>query len=379
MKIGIGQVCQVSAFREVALSNENSKKPQSPYNQHFGIPNYFQCPNLIVDELLPLLDNSELRVLLAIVRQTIGWHKPWDRLSSSQLAKVSGCSPPTAIKAATGLEEKGHILVRYICPNCKKITDPPENKGKEQKFEKGHIAPECSNCKSTIPPQKWYALNVKDEDMDAYLLWIIETGNTDDDTLKNLTGGIKGFNRGVLKDLIGGYKGSLYTKDIYKDNKESIDESVIKKLNKEEQEVRELPAKKPDLLSKLEFLPGIINLTKEEDKRYFEYIKEYNETQVDTVIDEAKRRTKLPSSDKERLQRKSVLKFIAGGLENYDVFYNKTKSGDVMKLDNSIILEAKEEMAKLQEQVQKDIKEAGGEAEYRGKLDELINGFVKGE
>jgi len=87
-----------------------------------------------------------------------------------------------------------------------------------------------------------------------------------------------------------------------------------------------LPAKKPDLLSKLEFLPGIINLTKEEDKRYFEYIQEYNETQVDTVLDEAKRRTKLPSSDKERLQRKSVLKFIAGGLENYDVFYNKADS-----------------------------------------------------
>jgi len=291
----------------------------------------------IFDEAEGELSNSQFKVFWHIYRQLVGWNRESAEISITKISQKTNISIPTVIAACKELTEKEWIRMEKM----------GEQKNSPVIF---YLSDKLQGIVKLFNNQP-----AKDEQ-------VIKLFNNQPAKV------IKKFNNPINR-----------SKDIYKDNKESIDESVIKKLNKEEQEVRELPAKKPDLLSKLEFLPGIINLTKEEDKRFFEYIKEYNETQVDTVLDEAKRRTKLPSSDKERLQRKSVLKFIAGGLENYDVFYNKTKSGDVMKLDNSIILEANEEMAKLQEQVQKDIKEAGGEAEYRGKLDELINGFVKGE
>lgn len=76
-----------------------------------------------------------------------------------------------------------------------------------------------------------------------------------------------------------------------------------------------------DLLEKLEFLPGIIDISKSIDKEYFEYIKAFDAEMIDPVLAEAQRRTKLKSGDRDKLQRKSVLKFIAGGLENYDKLY----------------------------------------------------------
>lgn len=76
-----------------------------------------------------------------------------------------------------------------------------------------------------------------------------------------------------------------------------------------------------DLLKNLEFLPGIIDISKDTDKEYFDYIKSFDFEWIETVLVEAKRRTKLKAGHKDKLQRKSVLKFIAGGLENYDKLY----------------------------------------------------------
>ena len=79
----------------------------------------------------------------------------------------------------------------------------------------------------------------------------------------------------------------------------------------------------PDLLKKLEFAPGVINISKDDDKQWFEYIKQFDDEKIDVVIKETKRRVNLPLSDKDHVSRKSVLKFIAGGLENYDKFYKQ--------------------------------------------------------
>lgn len=54
-------------------------------------PNYTQIPNLILDEWLPLLSGVQLKVLLAICRKTLGWHRTHDRISLSQLMKLTGC------------------------------------------------------------------------------------------------------------------------------------------------------------------------------------------------------------------------------------------------------------------------------------------------
>lgn len=62
---------------------------------------YYQTriSNRLFDELLPYLKESELKVLLIILRQTIGWidkktgkPKEWDWISSSFFAKKTGLS-----------------------------------------------------------------------------------------------------------------------------------------------------------------------------------------------------------------------------------------------------------------------------------------------
>lgn len=54
-------------------------------------PNYTQTPNEIF-ELMPLMDEAELRVTLAIVRETFGWHRKQSKLSLSRLMKLTGLS-----------------------------------------------------------------------------------------------------------------------------------------------------------------------------------------------------------------------------------------------------------------------------------------------
>lgn len=67
-------------------------------------PNYTQIPNIVFD-LMPEMEESELRVVLAICRMTFGWHKDRDTLSLTQLEKLTGLSRPsvkTGIDAAMG-------------------------------------------------------------------------------------------------------------------------------------------------------------------------------------------------------------------------------------------------------------------------------------
>lgn len=62
------------------------------------LPNTTQIPNIILDEWLPRLNDIEFRILLVIVRQTLGWvmdddsgrRKERDWLSTSQLEQKTG-------------------------------------------------------------------------------------------------------------------------------------------------------------------------------------------------------------------------------------------------------------------------------------------------
>lgn len=57
----------------------------------FARPNHTQTPNIFFDDSLPKIKSfAELKVILAVVRQTFGWHKADDRLSISQLVKLTG-------------------------------------------------------------------------------------------------------------------------------------------------------------------------------------------------------------------------------------------------------------------------------------------------
>lgn len=78
-------------------------------------PNHTQTPNEILDKYLPILKGSELKVLLIICRQTIGWHKETDRISISQLELKTGLSNRAVIDASRSLEKKGIIITDIKC------------------------------------------------------------------------------------------------------------------------------------------------------------------------------------------------------------------------------------------------------------------------
>ena len=75
-------------------------------------PTYTQMPNDLLDKWLPHLKEVELKVLLFIIRKTIGWHKIRDQISLSQLQTATGATQTNVINAAKDLIKKG--LIRKI-------------------------------------------------------------------------------------------------------------------------------------------------------------------------------------------------------------------------------------------------------------------------
>jgi DNA-binding MarR family transcriptional regulator len=88
----------------------------------FSAPNYTQVPDALFDELLPELTESELKVLLYIIRRTYGFKKDADSISlgqmvdgirtrdGRQLDRGAGVSKASASRGVKGLEEKGIIV-----------------------------------------------------------------------------------------------------------------------------------------------------------------------------------------------------------------------------------------------------------------------------
>jgi len=68
------------------------------------IPNTTQVPNVILDEVIPKLTSSPVRVLLAIIRLTYGFQKSSDRISQRSLAKKTGLSRRNVIKGVKALD-----------------------------------------------------------------------------------------------------------------------------------------------------------------------------------------------------------------------------------------------------------------------------------
>lgn len=80
-------------------------------------PNHTQVPNDFIDNYVPKLSHSAVRVFLVITRQTIGWHKDTDFVSHSQLSKKTGLSI-NAIKKA--VKELVYLDLLKVEPgNCK--------------------------------------------------------------------------------------------------------------------------------------------------------------------------------------------------------------------------------------------------------------------
>ena len=72
---------------------------------------FLQVNNQIVDYWMAQLTSAEFKTLLAIVRKTKGWNKPYDRISQSQIAELTGLTTRSVRTAITLLEEKKLIIV----------------------------------------------------------------------------------------------------------------------------------------------------------------------------------------------------------------------------------------------------------------------------
>jgi len=73
-------------------------------------PNYTQIPNIYFDSIMQELNGSENLVFLAIMRKTFGWRKKKDRISYSQIMKMTGLAKSTTAIAIKNLEEKNLIV-----------------------------------------------------------------------------------------------------------------------------------------------------------------------------------------------------------------------------------------------------------------------------
>lgn len=74
-------------------------------------PNYTQVPNAVIS-LMPKLTESELKVMLAIMRKTLGWQKNRDRISLTQLEKMTGLGRASVSKAIKSDKFNG-VIKKY--------------------------------------------------------------------------------------------------------------------------------------------------------------------------------------------------------------------------------------------------------------------------
>jgi len=75
-------------------------------------PRYTQIPHAVIDELLPRLTESQLKVVLVIARATWGWrHSPVAALSLTDLAAKTGLSRRAIQRAVAQLEQLTVIIV----------------------------------------------------------------------------------------------------------------------------------------------------------------------------------------------------------------------------------------------------------------------------
>ena len=82
---------------------------------------FVPVPSILIDRLLPRLTDTELRVLLVVIRQTLGWvdsqganqqaRKRRDWISQSQLMGKTGKSRDSVSRAVGALVDAGLVVV----------------------------------------------------------------------------------------------------------------------------------------------------------------------------------------------------------------------------------------------------------------------------
>ena len=71
-------------------------------------PNYTQIPNAILDNMASM-SSAEVTVVMAICRQTFGWHKHSEKISLTQLQELTGMGRHAVMDALDAALEHGWI------------------------------------------------------------------------------------------------------------------------------------------------------------------------------------------------------------------------------------------------------------------------------
>lgn len=77
----------------------------------FTSPNHTQCPNDLFDVHMLDMKEAELKVTLAIIRKTLGFHKKSDPISLTQLQKLTGLSRQAVSDGTAAAIKRGLIQV----------------------------------------------------------------------------------------------------------------------------------------------------------------------------------------------------------------------------------------------------------------------------
>ena len=75
---------------------------------------FVPVPSAYLDDVMPWLTDTEWRVLIVVLRQTVGWKKERDWITRSQIAYKTGRSQDAVTRAVEGLVRVGLIAVEDV-------------------------------------------------------------------------------------------------------------------------------------------------------------------------------------------------------------------------------------------------------------------------
>ncbi len=75
----------------------------------FESPNYTQIPNDLFETEMQKMGYAELKVVLAVCRQTFGYHRSEMRMSLNKIKKMTGLTKSSVIQGALEAERDGYV------------------------------------------------------------------------------------------------------------------------------------------------------------------------------------------------------------------------------------------------------------------------------
>lgn len=123
--------------------------------------NITQVPNALFDSWLSTFTEGEVKIILVILRQTLGWidrktggRKTRDRITIQQFIRKTGLSKRTITKSLQSLCAKS--LVRITDYSGKDLSDPLRRKGKSYIYYATHFTAIASADSAPEPAHNFH-------------------------------------------------------------------------------------------------------------------------------------------------------------------------------------------------------------------------------